>query len=94
MNPFLTDERWGVDWVRVIANIRATGLSHASIAARVFVAKGSIDAYGSEDMRQRPEHSTGERLIALWCEVLGYARADLPMYRRGISVSEMLRSSR
>lgn len=94
MSPFLTDQRWGVDWVRVIANLQASGLSRAAVAERVFVAKGSIDAYGSEDMRQRPEHSTGERLIALWCEVLGYERAALPMYRRGVSVSEMLRSSR
>jgi hypothetical protein len=94
LNPFLSDNRWGVDWVRVIANLQATGLSRAGIAERCFVAKGSIDAYGSEDMRQRPEHSTGERLIALWCETLGYERDALPMHRRGISVSEMLRSSR
>jgi hypothetical protein len=83
LNPFLSDNRWGVDWVRVIANLQATGLSRAGIAERC-----------SEDMRQRPEHSTGERLIALWCETLGYERDALPMHRRGISVSEMLRSSR
>ena len=94
MNPFLSDQRWGVDWVRVISNLQAAGLNRAAIAERVFVAKGSIDAYGSEDMRQRPEHSTGERLIALWCLQLGYAREALPMHRRGMSVSEMLRSSR
>lgn len=94
MSPFLSDQRWGVDWVRVISNLQAAGLSRSAIADSCFVAKGSIDAYASEDMRQRPEHSTGERLIALWCERLSYTRDDLPMYRRGISVSEMLRSSK
>ncbi|HEU6456444.1 MAG TPA: hypothetical protein VN201_13375 [Roseateles sp.] len=94
MSPFLSDSRWGVDWVRVIANLQAQGLSRGAIAERCFVAKGSIDAYASEDMRQRPEHSTGERLIALWCEVLSYSRADVPMYRRGLSVSELMRSAR
>lgn len=92
MSAFLSDQRWGVDWVRVISNLQSTEMSLSEIADRVFVSKGSINAYASDAMRQRPEHSTGERLIALWCERLGYPRDVLPMYRRGLSVSEMLKS--
>ena len=94
MSAFLSDQRWGVDWVRVISNLQQAELSLSTIAERCFVSKGSITAYGSEDMRQRPEHSTGERLIALWCETLAYERDALPMYRRGVSVSELMRSAR
>lgn len=94
MNPFLSDERLGVDWVRVIANLQASGMSLQAIADAAMVSKPSVIAYGSEDMRQRPEHSTGERLIAIWCEKLGYKRDALPMWRRGMSVSEILKASR
>lgn len=94
MNPFLSDQRVGVDWVRVIANLQATGLSLQGIADAALVSKSQVIAYGSEEMRQRPEHSTGERLIALWCQRLSYDRGALPMYRRGMSVSEILKASR
>lgn len=94
MSLFLTDQRWGVDWVRVIANLQATGMSLQGIADAALVSKSQVIAYGSEEMRQRPEHSTGERLIALWCQRLAYKREALPMYRRGMSVSEILKASR
>lgn len=93
-NPFLSDSRWGVDWVRVIANLQTAGLSLQGIADAATCSKSQVIAYGSEEMRQRPEHSTGERLIALWCQRLGYEREALPMHRRGLSVSELLRSAR
>lgn len=94
MSPILSDQRWGVDWVRVISNLQAQGFSLQGIADAALVSKSQVIAYGSEEMRQRPEHSTGERLIALWCQVLGYRRDDLPMHRRGLSVSEILKASR
>lgn len=94
MSLFLSDQRIGVDWVRVIANLQATGMSLQAIADAALVSKSQVIAYGSEEMRQRPEHSTGERLIALWCERLSYERSALPMWRRGLSVSEILKASR
>lgn len=94
MSHYLQDPRWSVDWVRLVDNLRATGMSLQEIADAAMVSKPSVIAYGSEELRQRPEHSTGERLIALWCERLGYARADLPMHRHPLSVSEILRASR
>lgn len=94
MSEYLRDPRWSVDWVRLVGNLRTSGMSLQQIATRVGVAKASIDAYGSEAIRQRPEHSTGERLVELWCERLGYTRADLPMHRRPLSVSQILRASR
>lgn len=94
MSLYLQDRRWSVDWVRLVGNLRASGMTHAEIGRRVFVAKSSIDAYASETLRQRPEHSVGERLIALWCEALGYTRDDLPMHRHPLSVSKILKAHR
>jgi hypothetical protein len=93
-SPYLDDSRWGVDWVRLIDNLQRLGMTRACIADRVHCVKGSIDAYASADLRQRPEHSQGERLIALWIESTSLDREDLPMYRRPLSVAELLRSTR
>lgn len=94
MSQFIADPRWGVDWVRVIANLQASGLSLQGIADAASASKSQVIAYGSDEMRQQPSHSTGERLIEVWCQTLGYKRDALPMYRRGMSVSEILKASR
>lgn len=94
MSQYLKDPRWSVDWVRLVSNLRASGMSAREIAEAAIVSKTQVVAYGSEVMRQRPEHSAGERLIAVWCQRLGYVRADLPMHRHPLSVSKILRASR
>lgn len=94
MSPYLQDSRWSVDWVRLVANLRTAGLSLQGVADAALVSKTQVVAYACEALRQRPEHSAGERLIAVWCERLGYTRADLPMHRRPLSVSQILRASR
>ncbi len=94
MSQHLSDPRWSVDWVRLVANLRASGMSLQEIAQAARVSKTQVGAYASEEMRQRPEHSAGERLVALWCQVLGYSREDLPMHRHPLSVSKILRASR
>lgn len=93
MSHYLQDPRWSVDWVRLVGNLRAAGMSLQEIADAALMTKTSVIAYGSEVLRQRPEHSAGERLIAVWCERLGYTRADLPMHRHPLSVSKILRAS-
>lgn len=94
MTGYLSDRRWSVDWVRLVGNLRAAGMSQQEIAQAALVSKTQVGAYGSEELRQRPEHSAGERLIAVWCQRLGYTRADLPMHRHPLSVSKILRASR
>lgn len=94
MSVYLQDPRWSVDWVRLIHDLRAAGLSSQEISGRCFVAKSSLVAYASEEFRQRPQHATGERLIALWCEQLGRARDEVPAHQHPLSVSEILRASR
>ncbi|MFO1226545.1 hypothetical protein [Roseateles sp.] len=94
MSPYLSDPRWSVDWVRLVTNLRASGMSLQEIAAAARVSKSQVVAYGSEELRQRPEHSAGERLIAVWCHMLSYSREDLPMHRHPLSVSKILRASR
>lgn len=94
MSEHLQDPRWSVDWVRLVGNLRASGMSLNDIAQAARIGKSQVGAYGSEVLRQRPEHSAGERLIALWCARLGYSRDDLPMHRHPLSVSKILRASR
>ena len=45
--------RWGVDWVRVVGNLRTAGMSLTEIADACMVAKASIVSYGSEDYRAK-----------------------------------------
>lgn len=94
MSQYLQDPRWSVDWVRLVGNLRAAGMSMREIGEAALVSKAQVVAYGSDVLRQRPEHSAGERLIALWCARLGYARADLPMHRHPLSVSKILNAHR
>lgn len=94
MSAYLQDPRWSVDWVRLVGNLRTSGMSLQEIAQAAQVSRTQVSAYGSADLRQRPEHSAGERLIAVWCVRLGYARADVPMHRHPLSVSKILRASR
>lgn len=94
MSQYLQDARWSVDWVRLVGNLRASGMTIREIAESARVSRAQVGAYGSETLRQRPEHSAGERLIAVWCERLGYTRADLPMHRHPLSVSKILKAHR
>lgn len=83
--------RWGIDWVRVVENLRATGMSLTQIADAASVSKSSLIGYGTE-LRQEPGHSAGERLLAVWVERTGYRREDAPRWRRPLSVSEVLKA--
>lgn len=84
--------RWGVDWVRVVGNLRTAGMSLTDIAEAASISKTDVLRYGSEEYRQRPEHSAGERLLAVWVQRTGCKREDAPMWRRPMTVSEVLKA--
>ena len=84
--------RWGVDWVRVVGNLRTAGMSLTEIAEACQVAKASIVSYGSEDYRAEPGHAAGDRILDLWMQRTGYKREDAPRWRRPLTVSEVLKA--
>lgn len=84
--------RWGVDWVRVVGNLRTAGMSLTEIADACMVAKASIVSYGSEDYRAEPGHAAGERILLLWVQRTGCRREDAPRWRRPLTVSEVLKA--
>jgi hypothetical protein len=83
--------RWGIDWVRVVENLRSKGMSLLEIADAASVSKSSLIGYGTE-LRQEPGHAAGERLLSVWVERTGYRREDAPRWRRPMSVSEILKA--
>ena len=88
------DPRFGVDWVRVVANLRTAGMSLTEIADAASIAKASIVGYGSEDYRAEPGHAAGERLLLLWVQRTRCRREDVPKWRRPLSTSEILKAHR
>lgn len=84
--------RWGVDWVRVVGNLRTAGMSLTQIAEACQVALSSLHSYGSEDYRAEPGHAAGERILVLWVQRTGCRREDAPRRRRPMSVSEILKA--
>lgn len=84
--------RWRVDWARVVANLQALGLSLQAIADWVGISRQTLSAYVMEDAPSEPQHVVGELILRLWFDVTGYSRADVPMRRRPLSVSEILRA--
>ena len=91
---WLKEPRWTVDWVRVIGNLQATGMSLAEIADAVFVVRQSISNYLNPDTRADPTYGTGMRLLALWVSKTGCNPDDVPMFRRPMSVSAILKAHR
>ncbi len=63
------------DWFRVITDINRTRMATQSIAEELGVSKSAVLGWksGSE-----PRHGDGEALIALWCELTGGERENIP----------------
>jgi len=64
------------DWFRVLMDLKRAGMSLESIATAVEVSKSAV--IGWKNLDAEPKHGDGERLIALWQQATGCARADLP----------------
>jgi hypothetical protein len=66
------------DWGRLIAEVVASGLTHADVGIRMgaVLTQRMLRHYA---IGVQPLHFRGEALIVLWCERLARARTDLPM---------------
>jgi hypothetical protein len=79
------DER--VDWFRVIADLRRTDRTVASIAEELQMPRKTIEGWAAGC---HPRHADGERLIDIWCRELDRPREALPI----LNESELVTSPR
>ena len=66
-----------VDWFRTIVELERHGYTPGSISAAIDVSRSTI--LGWRNYYAEPAHDAGERLIALWCQVIGEPREALPL---------------
>lgn len=76
-----------VDWFRVMAELQGKGYSVTSISAAIDVPKSTL--MGWRILDAEPRHSEGERLVGLWCQVMGQPRDAMPL-----NVSDLLSAAR
>jgi hypothetical protein len=77
-----------VDWFRVLADLKAHGVSLRGIRRQIQIPETTLNYYkqGGE-----PKHANGEVLIAFWCQVTNREREQLPMEQAGLSAAEVNR---
>lgn len=63
------------DWFRVLADLGRHGVGNRTVSRRLHVPKSTVIGWKRD---HEPRHSDGERLIALWCEVMGMERDQVP----------------
>ena len=66
----------GIDWFRVLMDLRYAGMSERDVAGRIGVAASTVRGW---KMGSAPSHEDGERLVMLWRAVTGKARDELPL---------------
>jgi hypothetical protein len=71
-------EERGVDFSRLLFDLKRAQWSVAAIAQVLGIARSSVRAYLGYT---EPMHPTGELIIALWCQHLRKSRDDLPWRR-------------
>jgi lambda repressor-like predicted transcriptional regulator len=67
-----------VDWFRLLWDLVQRGHTLAEVSRHTGISKGTLRGYLSHS---QPPHWRGELLIAMWCDVCGKGRADLPVER-------------
>lgn len=67
-----------VDWFRVVAELQGKGYNIENIAAAIGVAKSTLMGWRNFPYHE-PRHVDGERLVQLWCRVIGQPREALPL---------------
>lgn len=66
----------GISWWHVIVEVERHSYSHGQIAAAIDSSRTTVE--GWKNRHAEPRHQEGERLIALWAQVTGKGREDLP----------------
>lgn len=69
-----------VDWFRVLADLRRSGLSLSQVSAATDIPERTL--VGWHRGETMPRHHSGDRLLALWCERLEKGRDSAPRVRR------------
>lgn len=67
-----------VDWFRVLADIRAAGLTLRVVTALTDISKSTLLDLRNQDAD--PKTHQGELLLTLWVKVTGQAMADVPRW--------------
>jgi hypothetical protein len=81
------NKRVRVDWFRVLAELQGKGYSMAAVAMAIDAPKSTV--MGWRNLDSEPRHMDGERLVKLWCQVMGSPRDALPL-----NVSDLLSAAR
>lgn len=81
---------YAVDWFRVIADLNGKGLSLVAISEKISVPRTTV--IGWKNLYAEPKHSTGERLVSLWCETMRVKRNDLPLVKINYTAAKTKRN--
>lgn len=68
-----------VHWVAVLLDLRRAVWSDHAIADRIGATDQRVRKW--REISTQPRHDDGERLIALWCEVMHRRRDQVPIIR-------------
>ncbi len=82
-----TKRKVRVDWFRAIVELEQRGYRLNQIAAATDVPRRTLLDW--RNTGTEPSHASGERLINLWCQVLGEPRDALPL-----NVQDLLSAAR
>lgn len=69
-----------VDWPAIVSELRACGMTHQAIADAIGAHKSTVVLWVSE--QREPQHILGDRLIDVWCMVVGRSRWHVPRQAR------------
>lgn len=69
----------GIDWFRIIADLRHEGFSLRDIHEHTDIPHPTLLAWGQGT---EPRHNNGERLLAFWAAATGKSRDDAPLCDR------------
>ncbi|WP_369952109.1 hypothetical protein [Ralstonia syzygii] len=76
-----------VDWNAVFLQLQREGYSTPDIEHFTGVPRSTF--MGWKNGGAQPIHSTGERMIAFWCQATGKLREDLPTQRLSFSAAKI-----
>jgi hypothetical protein len=68
-----------IDWFRVITDLERKGYSRTVLAMAIDAKKSTVQGW---KMGATPRYDDGDRLIELWCQVMGMGREGLPKRSR------------
>lgn len=71
--------RLRVDWWQIVVDLSRLGLAQQPLGEAIGKPPSTIHGW---KMGAEPKHSDGEALIALWCDMTGRARAEVPLAAR------------